>query len=313
MTARSAAAAVALGLFVCSGPASAHDVGVGVLSAVETAPGTYAYAWTPPADALAAPAEVTIRFPEHCTRHAATLTCGRRGLHGVIAFDGVHDARMQILVVVRPLDGPVIERLATGEAPSVDLGEGSARSALGWVRVGIEHILGGLDHLAFVLGMILVVGAAPRRLAATLSAFTIAHSATLALALLDVVRVAPAPVEATIAASVVLLAREALGEDATWTRQRPWWVAGGFGLVHGLGFAGALRELSLPRGSLGFALGFFNLGIELGQVMIVAAVLLLWRAGRRWELSRRLHAPTAYVLGGLGACWFMDRAAAILR
>lgn len=300
-------------------PGMAHDVTVGVLALEERAPGRFEVAWTPPADSLSAPADVTFRLDGGCTRDDRLVTCGPEGLRGAITFDGLHDRRMQVLVTVRRLDGTRREELVTAEAASVDLGEhaggggvGAGRSVPGWIGVGLQHVLGGLDHLAFVIGMVLVVGWAPRRLAATVTTFTLAHSITLALAVLGVARLPSAPVEATIAASVVLLAREALGDEATLTRARPWWVAGAFGLVHGLGFAGALEEVGVPRETIGAALLGFNLGIEAGQLLVVAAMILVAWAGRRWALAARGRVPVAYVLGCAGAWWLVERTARVL-
>src|SRR5690606_31069203 len=214
-TRRAAAALALVAVLLGAASAAAHDLTVGVLALEERQPGRYEVAWTPPVDAAAAPADVTFRVPDGCDREGRWVTCGPGGLHGRVAFEGMHEPRMQVLVSVRGLDGRIVERLVTGESPVADLeGGGAPRSIGAWVRIGIEHVLGGLDHLAFVLGMLLVVGWAPRRLAATITAFTVAHSVTLALASLGLVRLPSAPVEATIAASVVLLAREALGARA---------------------------------------------------------------------------------------------------
>lgn len=312
--------ALAAGLLAAT-PAAAHDLTVGVLALEERAPGRWELAWTAPVDAAAAPADVTFRLPDACTRDGRWVTCGAEALRGPIAFDGLHEPRMQVLVSVRDLDGEVTERLVTGEAPVADLAGAARRSLVTWVGIGVEHVLGGLDHLAFVVGMLLVVGWSPRRLAATVSAFTVAHSVTLALAALDVLRLPPLPVEATIAASVVLLAREALtpppaddpvGVGATLTRSRPWVVAAGFGLVHGLGFAGALAEVGLPRDAIPLALGGFNVGIELGQIAVLVSAALVVRAGRAVRLAERARAPVAYVLGVVGAFWMIERTARIV-
>lgn len=293
-------------------PATGHDVSVGVLALEERAPGRWELVWTPPVDSRAAPADVDFRLPAGCTREGRAATCPPGDLRGVIAFEGMHEPRMQVLVSVRALDGTVREQLVTGAAPRALLDGESGRSLVGWVRTGIEHVLGGLDHLAFVLGMLLVVGWAPRRLAATITAFTLAHSTTLALAVLDVVRLPTAPVEATIAASVVLLAREALAAERTLVHARPWWVAAGFGLVHGLGFAGALSEVGIPRGSLPVALAGFNVGIELGQIAVLAVAIAIARAGRSVGLPERGRVPLAYVLGSAGAFWLVDRTARLV-
>lgn len=311
---RAVVLALVAGSLALARPAAAHDVSVGVLALEERQPGRWELAWTPPVDSRAAPAEVDFELPAGCAREGRVATCEPGPLRGTITFAGMHEPRMQVLVAIRALDGTVTEQLVTGAAPTaaLDAPAGRTTSFLGWVRIGIEHVLGGLDHLAFVLGMLLVVGWAPRRLAATITAFTLAHSTTLLLAGLDLVRLPAAPVEATIAASVVLLAREALTTERTLTHDRPWWVAAGFGLVHGLGFAGALGEVGVPRGSLPVALAGFNVGIELGQIAVLAAALAIAWAGRGVRLPERGRAPLAYALGTAGAFWLVERAARIV-
>jgi hydrogenase/urease accessory protein HupE len=182
------------------------------------------------------------------------------------------------------------------------------------MKLGTEHVFTGLDHVAFVVGLFLVVGPR-RRLLATITAFTIAHSLTLALAALHVVDLPRAPVEATIAASVLLVAREALASEPTLTRTKPWLVAFLFGLVHGLGFAGALGELPLPRASFGVALLAFNVGVEIAQLLIVAALVAVARLSTRIPPEQRARGTraTCYVIGALGAWWFFDRAYFVLK
>jgi hypothetical protein len=189
--------------------------------------------------------------------------------------------------------------VAIDDAPSSTTAE--------WIRLGIEHIAIGYDHVAFVLGLLLVVGW-QRRLIATISAFTLAHSITLGLAATGLVRVPTRAVEAVIALSVVLVAREALGDRPTWTRTKPYVVAFLFGLVHGLGFAAALGERGLPRDGRVSALLFFNVGVELGQLAVVAvAGVLAWMAG---PIMRKTRAPKhliAYAIGAMGAAFFIER------
>ena len=201
------------------------------------------------------------------------------------------------------------------ETPELQVDRSPGRSPTAWLWLGVEHVLGGLDHLAFVLGLLLVVGARSlRRLAATITAFTLAHSLTLALAATGTLVLASAPVEATIAASVVLVAREATHEEPTLTRRAPWAVALAFGLVHGLGFAGALSSFGLPAGWVGWSLLWFNLGIELGQLAVVLAVVVLVRAAERFA-GRPLASArpvVAYAIGGLGAWWLGERTLAIV-
>ena len=291
-------------------PARAHDFQPGVLAFVETAPGELAMRWTEPVDAQGAPAGVAVVLPPHCRREGDRVSCGGAGLTGPLAFEGLHEARMQVVVSVSRLGGTVEEHLVTGAEPRATLG-GSSGDLGDWIRLGVEHIALGLDHLAFLVGLLLIVRGA-RRLLATITAFTVAHSLTLALAVLGVLRVPAAPVEAAIAASVLLVAWESTHERPTLTRRAPWLVALVVGLVHGLGFAGALGERGLPAGSIGRALLGFNLGVELGQLAILAAVLGAARLvrgalhGRRWP-----HLAAGYLIGAPAAWWLIARTVAI--
>jgi len=184
--------------------------------------------------------------------------------------------------------------------------------------LGIEHILTGFDHLLYVLGMLLLVGGW-RRILATMSAFTATHSLTLTAATLGWVHVPQAPVEACIALSIVFVAREIVqvhrGRPGITTRW-PWAVAFTFGLMHGLGFAGALAEVGLPQSSIPVALLFFNVGVEIGQLMFVGAVLTViavgWRAAQRlrWSQAAWLGRIAPYAIGALASFWLVERVAA---
>ena len=183
-----------------------------------------------------------------------------------------------------------------------------------YVGLGVEHILSGTDHLLFVLCLLLLVRDV-RRLLATVTAFTLAHSVTLAAATLGFVRVPTAPVEATIALSIVFLAGELVRGEAgrsAVTSTYPWLVAFSFGLLHGLGFAGALAEVGLPQGEIPLALLAFNVGVELGQLAFIAAVLSLARLARLLPLRWPGWAPGAvgYAIGSVAAFWVIDRLAA---
>ena len=176
-----------------------------------------------------------------------------------------------------------------------------------------EHILGGYDHLLLVLAPMLIVRST-RVLIQTITAFTIAHSITLALATLGVVHVPGPPVEATIALIILLLAVEIAhirrGQPSL-TAKWPWLVAFAFGLLHGFGFAGALTAIGLPQGDVPLALFAFNVGVELGQLAFIAAVLAVLALARRTPLPRTVvqnALPVAtYVIGTLAAFWFVDR------
>jgi hydrogenase/urease accessory protein HupE len=300
--------AILVVMLTTAGTARAHDFTPGVLSLIEVAPGTYRWQLTEPVDSGGPPMRVTPRFPAHC-RATELLECGERGLEGVISFDGLHDPRVRVVVLVRTLDGRRAEHMVDGGDPRIELERSPGGEWIEWLELGVEHVLLGFDHLAFLLGLLLVTGI-DRRVLLTVTAFTIAHSATLALATLGWVELAPAPVEAAIASSVVLVAREALHREQTFTRRAPWLVALAFGLVHGLGFAGAIREIGVPDGSVATALLSFNAGVELGQLGVVAiAALIVWAARERLNELRR---PLCYALGALGAWWTIERTIAIV-
>jgi hydrogenase/urease accessory protein HupE len=183
--------------------------------------------------------------------------------------------------------------------------------------LGVEHILLGPDHLLFVLGLLLLVTNF-WSLFKTVTGFTVGHSITLTLAALGMVELPGPPVEALIALSILLLAAEAIRSRATNTTtlasKSPWVVAAAFGLLHGLGFAGALGDLGLPPDRLPSALLAFNLGVELGQVLFVAAVLIIAYAGRRFvpRSENRARTAVAWCVGTIGGYWFVERVWAIL-
>ncbi|MGB3626899.1 MAG: HupE/UreJ family protein, partial [Henriciella sp.] len=196
-------------------------------------------------------------------------------------------------------------------APSLDLSRPVPGAPLGaYFRLGVEHILFGFDHLLFVLGLCLVVRV--RQLFWTVTAFSLAHSLTLALSALAGITLPGPPVEAVIALSIILLGREALlrlsGRETLASRQ-PWLVAFGFGLIHGFGFAGALSEIGLPKAQEIWALVLFNLGVEAGQILFV--ILLVAAASALWWLISRLRTPSkalaAYFIGTAGTVWLIER------
>jgi hydrogenase/urease accessory protein HupE len=182
-----------------------------------------------------------------------------------------------------------------------------------YLRLGVEHILTGADHLLFVLALTLLAGSMGA-LIKTVTAFTAAHSLTLALAALGLVRIPPAPVEAVIALSIVFVARElwllARGTPGLGAR-RPWPVAFAFGLLHGLGFAGALGQVGLPSTDVPLALFTFNVGVELGQLLFIGAALLVLRLLPRLPPLRALPGKllAAYAIGTLSAFWLLQRVA----
>ncbi|HET9766993.1 MAG TPA: HupE/UreJ family protein [Thermoanaerobaculia bacterium] len=245
-----------------------------------------------------------------------TVDCGRGGLAGEkVAVRGLGEAGSDALVRIALADGGSFRAVLGPDASSFLLPSVQDRAgvAAAYLALGTEHLLTGWDHLAFLLGLVLLVGSR-RRLLGTITAFTLGHSVTLSLAALSLVRLPPAPIEAAIALSILALAVELARRDRpTLIGRRPWLMAAGFGLLHGLGFAGALAQVGLPPQEIPFALLSFNVGIELAQVGFVAAVIALGMALR--PLLRRLPAwstavPT-YAIGTLAACWVLERLAAI--
>jgi hydrogenase/urease accessory protein HupE len=207
---------------------------------------------------------------------------------------------------------PLTPRFVVTDSP------GAFEVAQTYTVLGIEHILMGVDHLLFVLALLILVQGT-RRLIATITAFTLAHSLTLFAATLGWLNVPGPPVESVIALSIVFVAGETVharqGRPGL-TQQYPWIVAFTFGLLHGLGFAGALAEVGLPPLSIPMALLFFNVGVEIGQLIFIAAVLAVIGAGRRIGRSLRLSPlgwlwrVPPYAIGGMASFWVVQRVAA---
>ena len=228
-----------------------------------------------------------------------------------VEVEGIPSSRADVLLRIRLADGRSMRHVLTGDEPGFTIPARESRlSVLGsYARLGVEHILTGFDHLLFVLGLTLLVGGG-RKLLWTITAFTLGHSVTLGLAVLGFVKLPPAPIEAGIALSIYVLAVElARPGEKSLLRAYPWPMAGLFGLLHGLGFAGALSEAGLPEGEIPLALFAFNVGIELGQIAFVVLVLFMWRFLRKMPLARHSFARLmpAYAIGSLAAFWLLER------
>ncbi|HYB99862.1 MAG TPA: HupE/UreJ family protein [Candidatus Limnocylindrales bacterium] len=268
-------------------------------------------------------------LPEHCRRAGETtvvdeddsststwrIDCGNAGLAGsIVGVSGLEST--DALLRVELASGATDRRVLGTSRPTVQIE--AAPSRLQVVRdyavLGVEHILAGLDHLLFVLGLLLLVPRAS--LLATITAFTAGHSVTLALAALQIVQVPQAPVEVVIALSIYVLAVELARGDGRQTllRRRPWAMALAFGLLHGLGFAGALAETGLPQTEIPLALFAFNVGIELGQIVFVAAMLVAsaMLRGLLTRLPSWVRLAPVYVMGALAAFWMMERTSLLL-
>ena len=314
--------------------ARAHEVRPAYLQIDEVAPGRYSLLWRTPVlagmrlpivphlpDDIHDVVKPTEQEFSDSVVERRVFDAGPRGLAGKrIEFVGLQATITDVLVRVKLLDGTRSAMLVRPSRPWVDIAtsRGVLAVAGAYVSHGIEHILFGFDHLLFVLALILIVRKG-RVLLWTITAFTLAHSITLSLATLGVVHVPGPPVEATIALSIILLACEIVRLRRgvpSLTARWPWAVAFTFGLLHGFGFAGALAELGLPQGDIPLALFSFNVGVEIGQLIFIGAVLSVIAGIRRIRIPAlaERHAPlaAAYAIGTTAAFWFIERLAAFL-
>ena len=245
--------------------------------------------------------------------------------HTILRIEGLDPRTPETLITVRYANGITQTLAVDRHDPTITLlASASQRPIVGvssYLPLGIEHILLGPDHLLFVFGLMMVVGVAGsgiRLLVISLTAFTLAHSLTLGLAMFGIWGLPPKPVEILIALSIVLLAvelaqnfrRQSQGLGPTLTLRKPWLVAFAFGLLHGFGFAGALSEIGLPEAARGWALLLFNLGVEIGQLLFVGAVLLLSSLVRRWIPRMQIQPRVITIaLGTIAVYWTLDRTA----
>ena len=239
------------------------------------------------------------------------------GLTGqTLSIDGIVGGVTDVVVRVERQDGTSqVERLLP-QSPqfTVKAATGTAEVAWSYLVLGVEHILGGIDHLLFVLALLLIVRGG-RRILMTITAFTVAHSITLVSATLGWMHVPAPPVEAMIALSIVFVAAEivrGLRGRPGLTARAPWIVAFGFGLLHGFGFAGALAQVGLPQKAVPLALLTFNVGVEVGQLMFVAVAVGVRAALTRWRAPQQawLSFATPYAIGCVAMFWVLERVAA---
>jgi hydrogenase/urease accessory protein HupE len=295
---------------------AAHEMSMAEMELRETSRGEFLWQWTA-SGSRPANQELAPVWPEGCRAEMNVLRCGEAGMRGTLAVEGVGKRYSAALVKVFWLDGQSRVYTLTAGQPTVQL-YGSAEDQRGrgeiaqaYTLLGIGHILNGFDHLLFVLALLFLVGF-NRRLVLALTAFTLAHSLTLALSALGWLTLRRPPVEAAIALSIVLVAAEALHNKPTLSRRWPALVAFLFGLVHGLGFAGALKAIGLPQNHLLVALLTFNLGVELGQLLVVAVAYPVYRAFASWPQFAVARVPTLYAIGSVAAYWSIGRIVSIL-
>jgi len=307
-------------------PAAAHQLGAESLALEELGDGRYALHYS----ASAVQADPVL--PAHC-RWEFKPDAGDSPERRIFIAEGKPLTSEDVILLPWQRNGAMVSALwrdgssarqffaGEGGVIRVELGQlragaGSVWAAAGrYFRLGVEHILSGVDHLLFVVGLLLLVKGA-RKLTLTITAFTLAHSFTLSAAVLGWMKLPLPPVEAIIALSIVLLAVEnvhAQRGQAGLAARYPWLVSFAFGLVHGLGFAGALGELGLPPQDVPPALLFFNLGVEGGQLLFVAAWCGLgWLAIRlKLALPPRIALAPHYALGIIATFWFLERTLAM--
>lgn len=299
-------------------PARAHEMSMAEMEVRETAPGEFLWLWSAASDKRPMGDDLKPHWPENCRQSDANVVhCNSEGLKGTLAMEGVGKRYSAALVKIVWLDGQSHVYTLTGSQPSVELfgsvddRRGIAEIFRAYTVLGVQHILSGIDHLLFVASLLFLVGF-NRRLLGTITAFTLAHSLTLACSVFGWLTLRSAPVEACIALSIVLVASESLRGTATLARRMPALVSFLFGLVHGLGFAGALKGIGLPQSHLPMALLSFNVGVEFGQLMMVLLAFVVVRVPWPKGWLTRARRPALYAVGVVASFWCWQRIFAII-
>jgi len=307
--------------------AYAHESRPAFLQIREVGPKQYDVLWRTPVNA-GMPLPVLLQMPEGSRDRADPLiqrlsdsTIERRRIaldEGDIAgrridFVGLQATITDVLVRMSWLDGREVTEIIKPARPWIELSDNQTiwQVAKTYASLGIEHILLGMDHLLFVVGLMIIVRTASSLLK-TITAFTVAHSITLALATLGYVSISTGPLNAAIALSILFLGVEIVRfwrGQTSFTLRQPWIVAFAFGLLHGFGFASGLVTTGLPKGDIPLALFFFNVGVEIGQLAFVLLILMLHRALRllQFDLSGWARYAPGYIVGSLGAYWTIER------
>ena len=322
----------ALALILAPLAASAHEVRPAYLQVIQDGAHHYAVTWKQPAQGemalrliprlsngwLEGPPRDQFSSGAFLIRTWAITAAPADPLSGAtLSIDGLDRSITDVLVVVRLADGRRLDAIVRPDHPTLELAFATTRGlpVPAYLRLGIEHILTGVDHLMFVLGLLLLIGVR-WRLVKAITAFTVAHSITLGASAIGLVTVPPAVIEALVALSIVFVAGELIGAvrgRSGLTRRWPWVIAFTFGLLHGFAFAGALVEVGLPKDAIPLSLFLFNLGVEIGQLLFVgAAVVVIVALRRLWkhipQAWERLSRPVpAYAIGSFAAYWFIER------
>ena len=317
--------------WLVSGAAFAHPLAPALLELREIATHEYEVLWRTSAT-RAGRSDVAPQLPQACrtvgdaragleddawvARWRLRCEGGLAGQH--IGVRGLEASRIAVILRLQPLGGSAQQIVLDARSPALEVTQAVSAAAVfpEYFGLGVEHLLFGFDHLLFVCALFLLVRGL-RPLVITVTAFTLGHSLTLSLASLGLVRVNEGAMELGIALSLLWLASELArpaGLPPSPLSRRPWLMAGGFGLLHGLGFAGALTQIGLPAGEIPLALLAFNLGIEAGQLMLIGALLMLKMLTRlrpNAAFMPRLRGVPSYVIGTLAACWCYERVTAL--
>lgn len=316
---------VLFGIVLCSSRVHAHAMAPSLLQLDVVANGTVAVKWKTPLKKVAG-STLQPQLPGHCQPDGEgsnspegtamvyrwTVDCGAEGLVGsTVRVNGIASSKADVLLRIQLADGRTLHQVLRPGDSSYLVPDRQAwyRIFANYMVMGIEHLIGGPDHVLFVIALFMLVGV-HRSLIWTVTMFTLGHSLTLSLAVLDVIRFSQGLAEIFIALSIIVAFTEVLrhpGQDLG--RWKVYAMAVGFGLLHGLGFAGALQEVGLPSGDIPLALLAFNVGIELGQLALIGVLccfsLLMLRTGLRWQgLWKQLP---VYAAGSLAGFWFWQR------
>jgi hypothetical protein len=323
-----------LGILLLTVPGSlailqAHEIRPGLLTITEEKPGWFEVVWKVPVlpgyeldikpvlpSSLAAYGPPANHDVPGAKVQVSTYQAKEGGLAGEkITIDGLSATQIDTMVRINFADGTSQSAILRPASPSFTVPAPGTKAEIAWVylRLGVEHILQGIDHLLFVLGLLLIVGSR-LTLLKTITAFTIAHSITLAIATLGYASAPVLPLNAAIALSILFLGPEIVRVwkgKTSFTIRHPWVVAFAFGLLHGFGFASGLTTIGLSRGEIPLALLLFNVGVEIGQLFFVMMIVMLERSFRTLEIRwpRWTEALPAYTVGGLGAFWTIQRVA----
>jgi hypothetical protein len=315
------------------GETSAHEIRPALLQIEEKEPGLFDVVWKVPVKDAVVP-DIRPVFPSFMKQIGRTATQmlpgtklerstynsnGRPIVGETLTIDRLSTMQIDVLVRLKLADGSTHSAILRPDTPSFVVPAQATKREIAWSywRMGLVHILSGMDHLLFLLALLFLVSGF-WNLLKTITAFTVAHSITLALATLGFVHVPPAPTEAIIALSIVFLAAEIVRKhygEIGLTERYPWIVAGFFGLFHGLGFAGALTNIGLPAHEIPLSLFMFNVGVETGQILFIAVVSGLLAALRHvavrvpnggWRL-------VPYGIGGVAAFWTVERVVSFMQ